>query len=119
MTITTKNNAIHANAALLSLLCALAVSQEAWVEILLGWGVALANHMAGFAIKRGDFRNERDVQRFSVFSVIRLLTFLSVVFIILTFLRQGQVSFASGLLISTTIFMITDLVWIWRSQRIS
>src|SRR5262245_35928633 len=114
-----KNNSIHMIAAAFSLICAGTVSQGTGGQALLGWGVALANYMAGFAIKRAGFRSESDVQRFSIFSVIRLLTFLGVVFIILMFLRQGQVSFAYGLLTSYMIFMIADLVWIWQSQRIS
>jgi len=107
-----RNNSIHVASALLSLLGAAAVAQAFTGPALLGWGMSTANYLAGIYLKKSGLQCERDVQRYSVFTVIRLLTFLTVVFIILAFLRQGQMPFVYALLISYAVFMTADLIWI-------
>jgi len=105
-----RNNLVHLAATAVSLMGTAAVAQAFWFEASLAWSLAFLNHVIGVCLKRHDLHSERDIQRFAVFSMIRLLTLLAVVFIILTFLRQGQTVFVHAY------SSVTRLSWLRTSS---
>ena len=90
-----------------------------WSEMILGWGVALLNHLADELIKKISLRNEAKaaVYYFSGFNFLRFILLLAFVFYIATCLPIHTMAFIYALLGSYMVFNIGNVIHFYQLNR--